>query len=506
MANNTSHNKVWWLVCIAVLSLFHLLAKNTDKMEFDHLYKMAQFSRIAAILKNFPFDTLSSQDKFLYIECLAKSAQRNEAEKLMQKPMAEDVFPDQAHLTAAIVHTSRGQFVEAEHNLKQALRLNPESPKTKIAMMMLALYLQKYREVLDMHEEFMKGDPEWTKSYLSHLLGIEIYGTVGDIAKIAELYETQANKFKKLDKKQHQNFQKNFRLYRKQSKNKAFQSKTTSSRVALPFVELTNKDSFATISLEIKDKRYKVLLDTGNRVGWTIHSRELEKRLKHRPGGTVLTQIGAEEGMIHGHLLLTKQLDFPDITLQHLTGMYVPKPHPNYPEANLNPLFIRDRVVTLDFKNKELILRTKERFHEDIMQVSSQSEKVVTLPWYGYEQAFIPVVVNNRHKALAMIETGAQEITVNLDFALWHRLPLEPAIKYLSTGKEFSYHKIPLQMSIGHFRMQRRATDVWSLERLADPLTGLIPDILLGPDLFKERYVVTFNPYEKTIIITEFSF
>jgi hypothetical protein len=105
-----------------------------------------------------------------------------------------------------------------------------------------------------------------------------------------------------------------------------------------------------------------------------------------------------------------------------------------------------------------------------------------------------------------MIETGAEDITVNLDFARRHRLPLEPAIKYLSTGSEFSYHKTPFQMHLGHFKMNRRTTDVWSLEKMADPITGLMPDILLGPDLFKERFVVTFDPHEKTIIITEFTF
>ena len=506
MAKKTSIKKVGHFFFIVVFLLLHLSAKNKNKTDLDHLYKMAQFSRIAAIFKKSGFETLSSQNKFLYIECLARSAQRIEAEKLWHETKPKNAFSSQAHLTAGIVHSSRGQFVEADYHLKQALLQDPEHPQTQIAMMMLELYLQEYRKAEGMYEEFMKGNPEWAESYLFHLLGVEVYGSVRNIAKIAELYKTQADKLRKLDIKQRQNFQKSSRLYQKESKNKAFQSKTTSNRVALPFVELTNKDSYATISLEIKDKRYKVLLDTGNRVGWTIHSRELEKRLKHRPGGTVLIQIGAEEGMLHGHLLLTKRVDFRNLVLQHMPGMYVPKPHPDFPEANLNPLFIRDRVVTLDFRNKELILRTKERLHEDIMQVSSQSKKIVTLPWYGYEQAFIPVVVNNTHKALAMVETGAEDITVNLDFAQWHRLVLEPAIKYLPTCKEFPFHKTPFQMSIGHFRMQRWKADVWSLERLADPITGFMPDILLGPDLFKERFVLTFDPYQKLILITDFSF
>lgn len=477
-----------------------------EESDIDFLYKMAQFSRIAAILGNSGFESLSSQDKLLHIECLARSTQRNEAERLFQETTADHALSCQTHATAGVVHTSRGQFLEAEDHLKQALELDPDCPKAWMSMMMLELYLQNYREAQNIYEEIKKRNPEWAESYLFHLLGIEVYGAFGDIAKIAELYKLQADKIKKLDKKQHMNFQKTFRLYRKASKKKAFQSQTKTDKVILPFIELTNKDSYAAISLKIKNTLYKVLLDTGNRVGWTIHSRELEKRLKHRLGGTVLTQIGGEEGMIYGHLLLTKRAEFRDFTLNHLPGMYIPKPHADYPEANLNPLFIKDRVVTLDFLNKQMILRTKERFQEDLEQASAQSEKAVKLPWYGYEQALIPIVVNNAHMALAMVETGAEDITVNLDFARWHGLDLKPAIKYLATGREFPYHNTPFQIDIGRFRLQRQAADVWFLKTLADPITGFMPDILLGPDLFNGRFVLTFDPFQRIILISEYFF
>jgi tetratricopeptide (TPR) repeat protein len=503
MTKKTSPHKVLLALLIAVFSLFHLFAKKMDESDLDFLYKMAQFSRIAAILEGSGFESLTLQDKLLYIECLAKSAQRNEAAKLFQETMADHALSCQTHTTAGIVHTSRGQFVEAEDHLKKALALDPECPKAWMAMMTLELYMQNHEEARNIYEEIKKRNPEWAESYLFHLLGIEVYGALGDIAKIAELHELQADKIKKFDKKQHLNFQKTFRLYRKESKKKAFQSQTATDKVNLPFVELTNKDSYAAIPLKIKDKLYKVLLDTGNRAGWTIHSRELEKGLKHRLGGTVLTQIGGEEGMLHGDLLLTKRVAFQDFTLNHLPGMYIPKPHPDYPDANLNPLFIKDRVVTLDFRNKELILRTKEWFQEDLALASAQPEKTAKLPWYGYEQAFIPVLVNKTHEALAMIETGAEDITVNLDFARWHGLDLKPAVRYLSTGKEFPYHSTSCLVSIGQFRMQREAADVWFFHKLPDPITGLMPDILLGPNLFKDRFVLTFDPYQKIILISE---
>jgi hypothetical protein len=491
---------------IALIALFHLFAQEADKRGLDHLYKMAQFPQIAAILNNVGFETLSTQDKLLYVECLARSGQRREAERLLQKIPKEQAQSFQAHLTAGIVLISRGQFMGAEYHLKQALFLDPENPKAKMARLMLDLYLQDHREAQKKHEDVMETNSEWAESYLFHLLGIEVYGAAGNITKIADLYKTQADIFKKVDNQQHQNFQKNFRLYKREANKTAFQVTTTSDKVTLPFARLTEKDNFAAVSFKIKNNPYMVLLDTGNRVGWTIHSREMEKRLKHRSGGTVLTQIGAEEEMLHGHLLITRQIDFRDFTLQNLPGMYVPKPRSVYPDANLNPLFIKDRVVTLDFIQKQMILRTEEKFKDDLAQTSQNTEKAVTLPWYGYEQVFVPAVVNNEHKALAMLETGAEDITVNLDFARQHKLALEPAIKYLPTGKEFLYHKTPLQISIGHLHFQREETDVWFFERMADSLTGLMPDALLGPDLFWERFALTFDPYQKKILITEFSF
>jgi hypothetical protein len=210
--------------------------------------------------------------------------------------------------------------------------------------------------------------------------------------------------------------------------------------------------------------------------------------------------------MLHGHLLLTEELNLQDLKLRRLPGMYVPKPDPRFPDANLNPLFIQDRVVTLDFIKKAMIVRSRERFQNDLDMVTDKLAKQTILPWYGYEQAFVPVFVNGTNQALALIETGADDITMNLDYAKDQDATLESAIKYLPTGEEFPYYRTPLRMSIGHFEISRNNTDVWSFKKMADPLSGLMPDILLGPGFFNGRFVVTFDPFQKRILIMEFSF
>lgn len=506
MTNKNARNRTRVLFFIALSSFLYLFASIPDREDLDNLYKMAQFSSLVSLLNRSGFENLSIQDKFTCIECLARSARRSDAEKLLQKTMTDFAPTCQAHATAGIVWTSLGRFAEAESQLELALRMDPESHKARMAMMMLDLYMKKYRKAQQTFEESVEGSPGWAESYVSHLLGMEVYGASGNTNKIADLYGNLAGKYRKLDDRLYQNFRKNSRLFRTRAGHAAFRTQTTSERIALPFVEPAGSLNCPAVSMKIDGKPYNVLLDTGNRAGWTIHSRELEKKLKNRSGGTVLTQIGAEEEMVHGHYLLTKQIYFRNFTLLHMPGIYVPKPFPGYPEANLNPLAIKDRVVTLDFIHNELVLRTKDRFHDDLGRASSHAEKLVSLPWYGYEQAFIPVMVNNEQRALAMIETGAEDITINLDFARRSGLTLEPATKYLQTGKEFSYHTTLIRMDIGHLEIRREETPVWFLEKMADPLSGLMPDVLLGPDFFKERFVLTFDPFQKIIIISEMSF
>ena len=42
-------------------------------------------------------------------------------------------------------------------------------------------------------------------------------------------------------------------------------------------------------------------------------------------------------------------IDFGDFKINGLPGLYIPKPRPDFYDANLNPSFIRNRVVTIVF-------------------------------------------------------------------------------------------------------------------------------------------------------------
>jgi tetratricopeptide (TPR) repeat protein len=490
---------------MVLLLAFYLASIQTEKRNLDRLYRMAQFSQIVDHLKDSPFDKLPDKEKLLYVECLARTSQRNEAERLLEKLLSDPTSISQVQATSGIVYLSLGQLERAEDHIQQALSQDPDCAKAKLTKMMLLLYLQNYQEAQELYKEFNRKYQDWAETYLFYLIGIEIYGATRNISKIGELYKNQAARLKGQDKEQYENFRKNSRLYKKPPQKRFFEFANASDKVELPFSEPLDKTHSPILSLKTEDRPFTIILDTGNRVGWMIHSRELNRRLKSKTGGMGLAQIGAEEGLLHGQHIFTERLEFGYLSLRNLAGMYVPKLHPGYPDANLNPLFIKDRVITLDFIKEVLILRSEERFQNDLDSISARSSRPLILPWYGYKEAFVPVTINGNWKALAILETGAEDITLSLDFAKSHQMPLEPAVRYIASGKQFLFHRTPLTLYLGPLMFERPAAEVWALGQLTDPITGFAPDVIVGPDFFKKRWTISFDSFEHRVILSNYS-
>jgi hypothetical protein len=316
--------------------------------------------------------------------------------------------------------------------------------------------------------------------------------------KLKEVYDLLAQKHKKNDKRYYQNFIANSRFLKKALKGTLFDVETTADRVTVPFAGQTGSDDKKTILLNIKDKPYRVLLDTGNAVGWFVYSSELKEAVKVVRGGRAFTRMGIEDASLEGYHIYCKRIDFGNVTLSHLAGQFLAKPHPDFYDANLNPLFIRNRVVTLDFIRQEMVLTTKERFEKEL--TARQGVTLARLPWYGYERAFVPVVVAGT-SGLGMIETGAEDIAVKLDFARRLGLPLKPQNRYLANGKVFQYHKTTVNVSVDKFTFQREGAEVWPLDRIYNPITGLTADVVIGPSALQGKFAVSFDPFEKKVIL-----
>jgi len=499
--------KIW--LCFFPILVLILSAQPSQKEDFDlpSLYSEAKFPLIAEYLNNKDYETLTHSEKLLLVECMARTAQGDEAEEKLNKILADYPPSSETFFTAGIVYFSKGRLHEASKYLDEALRLDPDCHKASLAKVMLHLYFQQYSEAQAMYEELARKYPEFAKSYLFHLVGIEVYNASRNPMKISELHQKKADEYEEKDKKLGENYQKTARLFRKASRAQTYQLKTQRSMVAMPFAESLDQTPYVTVLLRIKDKNFKIILDTGNSAGWMVHSRELNKLLHSKGGGRLMAQIGTQAGLLYGHYIYCDQVDFGAVKIDHLVGGYVPKPNATFHDATLNPVFLRNRVMTLDFIEEKLIIRTKERFNKDLNSAAfDQSEHFTELPWYGYEHVFIPVSAEGEKPVIAMIETGAEDIALRLNFARKHRLPLEPKLKYLGTGEIVHYFKTPVKISAGDFHFNRNAADVWPLDRFYDRITGFAPDVIIGPSALKERFSLSFNPFEKKIVLADISY
>ena len=281
-----------------------------------------------------------------------------------------------------------------------------------------------------------------------------------------------------------------------------FQPDTTSESIEIPIRWSTPNGGHLLLKLQINGKSYRTILDTGNATGWMVHSRELHDLLKLKRGGRTVAMIGTEAQGLDGYFIFTKAVDFGGFMIQRLLGLYVPKPYPDFYDANLNPIFIRRRVVTIDTKRMRLILRTRDAFQRDLLKMEESS--TVTLPWFGYKQVFLPTMVNGISPGMGMIETGAEDIAIKLDVAREAGLTLIPRQKYLANGQVYHYFETSLRVDLGRFRFERARAEVWPFQRFYHRLSGVKADVIFGPSAFGRRFAISFDPFSERIILQYF--
>jgi hypothetical protein len=420
---------------------------------------------------------------------------------LEESPESTDVLT-----VAGIIAFSNGRFEEARLYSENALQLDPTVSKASLTLVSLALYRQDFQTAMKRYEDLKRSDPAWGESYFLYLVGLELYKASGITARLQSLYDTQAKSQRRTDKGRFENAKKNAKMCEKILGKRLFQV-SGPEKVVIPWQRDSSRQNNIILSLTMNETPFKLVLDTGNAVGWMVHRRDLLRLLNSKVGGRALTQIGMVSGLLYGDNVYSEMIAFDTSGFHHLFGMYVPKPHPSFYDANLNPIFLRNRVVTIDYLQDRVVLRTSEMFEEDLVQVMAENpERFVKIPFFGYERPLVPLGVEGRENVLCLFETGAEDITIRLDLAQELGLPLSPAIKYLASGDVFRYSKTPVNIQAGGFEWAREEAEVWPLDRFYDRLTGLSPDIVIGPQAFKDRYVLSFDPFKKNVIISDMSY
>ena len=144
------------------------------------------------------------------------------------------------------------------------------------------------------------------------------------------------------------------------------------------------------------------------------------------------------------------------------------------------------------------MLRTKEKFDTDLK--AKENYRITKLKVYGAFWPFIKVNVNGYAPGLAMIETGAEDLSVKLEYARRINLNLEPAVKTWR-GKEYKFEKTKnLIVKAGSHIFMRDESEVWPV-RFTDDLTGLYDSIMIGPYALNGNYILSFDPFANRIIL-----
>jgi len=462
----------------------------------------AKFALIVDHFKARDYKDLSLEEKLLFIDSLSRTAQGNIAIEKMGEILADYPKNSSVLATAGTLYFSQGRINKAEEYVESAFAIEKDSRDAILAKLMLSLHFRKFVGAEKWYEKLVRIDPEWRKSYLYYLLGIEVYSAARNLRKLSILYKKRAEMFKKSDKSQFRSLISSSNLLRGAVKKPLFNVEGNTEKIAMPFAADPQDAHQNTIYLIKKGKRYRVLLDTANSAGWIIHNSELRELLRSKKGGRALAEIGTEMGVMDGYFIHSKKVDFGNFKIDNMIGLYVPKPRPDFYDANLNPAFIRNRVVTIDYINKQMILRTKERFEQDLNSLHPKNH--FKFPWYGYRYTYIPVTIEGK-SGLALIETGAEDIAIKLDFAKKLLLPLKQNTKYLADGKTSQYHETRIKLLMGKYLIERKVAEVWPFDRFYDRISGLSADIIIGPKAFIDNFALSLDPFDKKIILRGFS-
>jgi hypothetical protein len=463
-------------------------------------YQNADFEKVVAVAEKIPA-VLSDADELLVIESLARSGRSAAALDRLREFESRNSGDQPVLTTKGWLDLACGKFASARKKFDEVLGNQSGCARALMGEILASLYLRQYDAALQAHHFLEERCPEWLLHQQTHLIGVELYSALGNSQGLYNLYMKRSGAVKKENKKLSRNLKATAKLYRGLDGAPLYETSFEDGSAEIPIEWSGRSGGHLIVKLPIEGKNFRVILDTGNATGWMVHSRELHDLLKLKRGGRTVAMIGTEAQGLDGYFISTKSVDFGAFHMRRLFGLYVPKPYPDFYDANLNPIFIRGKVITIDTKRMRLVLRTREEFENFL---SNRKESVVILPWYGYEQVFLPAVVNGVFRGIGMIETGAEDIALRLDVAREIESPLIPKQKYLANGQVYHYFETPLQVYLGRLRFGRERAEVWPFERFYHRLSGVKADVIFGPGAFGRRFAISFDPFLNRVVLEYF--
>ncbi len=480
-------------ILTSLLIVVMLFSAALSQGDLDSLYFNTRFTQIVKKCDSLKYENLNTDQKLLYFESQARTAKGHKAIPGILKMLSK--YPHQSRIltTAAIIFHSVGELDQANNYVNQALKFDGSNYKVYLTKALLLCDKHKHEQALEYLDKAKEYYPENRYSKLFNQASVKI----GKAAQNSTyLYNYYIN-LQKNTSKNKESIKNKVEIYKKLKDEELFHVQTDQDKVVVPMVNFKNS-KYKCLVFRHNGKDYNILLDTGNSPGWTLHEPALQEKLVSQKGNRGSIQTGSVQGKLKSYGLVTDNLDFGSFKIKNLTGKYFKKPRKRYFDGNINPYFIENRVVTMDFINNKFILRTKEKF--DRYLETRDNYKITDLKVYGAFWPFVKVNVNGYAPGLAMIETGAEDLSVKYEYAKKINLNLKPAVKTWH-GKEYKFHETQgLFVRAGNHHLIREKSEVWPV-RFNDDLTGLYDSIMIGPYALNGKYILSFDPFENRVIL-----
>jgi len=483
-----------------LVAVFIVLFTPMTKGEAEGKEMKALFleGRFGSIIRDFsqPAPDTAKEERWIFLKSLILEGELNRAEEYLAELKKSAPTGAGFRVYEGMLTLARGNIVEAGNIAAELQKSAGNSDSARQLRFYYELYRRNFTEASAVLSEFRNSMSGFDKSHLFFLMSREFARIIKDFPTLSSLYRGRMKSLKKRENRDYyENLKLNYKLYKKKQAH-PFRINASKDRIEIPF-ESGGKGMLKVVPLNIREKRYTVLLDTGNTAGWLIHSRDLREELKSVRGGRVVMQVGTESGSLDGFNIFSRSVKFEDFSIDGLFGAYLPKPRADFFDANLNPAMLTGRIVSMDYIHNRLILRSQERFDSDIS--GNRKMNVMKIPWFGFSYPMVPVICNGKN-GLAVIETGAENISVNIDFAKKLGIPLLPRSKYLSNGKVFKYSLGAVNVQLGKYIFVRKQAEVWPLLKFRNHLTGFSPHIIIGPEALAGKFIVTFIPGENIMV------
>lgn len=464
--------------------------------EIKKIYFDGRINNIVEKYDEEDVDKGSIEFQLIYLEALIRTGENRRAGQLIGKIRKKSGEIPGLSVLEGMKHLSEGNLI-ASSRIADSISMKNENSVSLIQLkIFIELYKRNFKKAESLLNKLRDHNSGFGRSNLYFLIASEFYRNARDFGNLSNLYRERMKNVKKRGNRNYRTYLKlNYKLYKRKSVI-TFRVDSDKDRVEIPF-ESREKGAMKSIALKKGGKTFSILLDTGNTSGWLIHSRDLREELRSERGGRTVIQVGTESGKLDGFNIFCRSLGFEEFTISGLFGNYLPKPRQDFFDANLNPAMISNRIVSLDFINNRLILRTRERFFADIKK--TESMVVMKIPWFGHKYPMVPIICNSKN-GLAIIETGAENISIRADFASEMGITLTEKSKYLSNGKVFKYSLGSVSVQLGKYIFVRDQAEVWPLVRFRNRLTGFIPHLIIGPEALDGKFIVSFVPEEKILV------